>query len=392
MINKLKKVTIKDVLGIFKFIIVLIPSTFTKIYLKITKKELWLICETDSTARDNGYAFYKYMIKNHPEVKCLYAISSNCSDYQKVARLGNIIEYSSLKHYFYYMSATRNISSHKQGNPNQTLFTILHLYLNLYNNRVFLQHGVLYQNFEMFHQKNCKFKMFITGAEPEYKFVKEKFHYQNNEIRYTGLARFDDLHNCKVDNNIIFYMPTWRRYLNAENLENSLYLQKLISLFKNEKLHKILEENDKYLYFSPHNGLKKYNDLFSSNNDRIKVLDTNSIDIQYYIRTSSMLITDFSSLQTDFAYMDKPVMYYQYDYKDYMEKHVGDSCYDTYFDFERDGFGEVVKNEDDFVSNLERIIKNKMKNDKIYKDRIDNFFVLHDNKNCERIYEEIMRG
>ena len=40
----------------------------------------------------------------------------------------------------------------KNGTPNHMLFSVLRLKLNLYNNFVFLQHGVLYQNHEMFHK------------------------------------------------------------------------------------------------------------------------------------------------------------------------------------------------------------------------------------------------
>lgn len=393
IIRVLKKIKLIDVLGVFLFIILIIPAYIYKIILKIRKKRLWLICEEENFARDNGYIFFKYIKEEHPEIRCYYAINKKSSDYEKVAEFGkSIVNWKSIKHYFLFMSATENISSHKSGDPNHILFETLLLYFNLYNNRTFLQHGVLYQNFEMFHKPKCKFKIFITGAKPEYNFVNEKFMYDKNEVRYTGLARFDELYKGIVDNNMIFYMPTWRRYLNSENIDESLYLKRIISVLSNEKLHKVLEENDKYLYFCPHSSLRKYNDLFTSNSDRIKILDASKIDIQYYIRTAGMLITDFSSIHTDFAYMNKPILYYQYDYKDYMEKHIGKYCYDTYFDFKRDGFGEVVDNEDEFVIKLKNITNNNMVNNKKYKERIEKFFVLRDNKNCERIYEEIMRG
>ena len=174
MINKLKKVKIKDILGIFIFIIVLIPSLVYKTYLKITKKEVWLICELKDMCRDNGYHFFKYMSEEHPEIKTFYAINKKCPDYNKIIKYDSkIIQWESLKHYFYYMSATKNISTHKEGNPNQALFTVLHLYLNLYNNRVFLQHGITKDNVPMFYYKNTKFKKFICGAKREFEYIKD---------------------------------------------------------------------------------------------------------------------------------------------------------------------------------------------------------------------------
>lgn len=245
MREKLKKVSFRDIIGIIPFILLIIPAFIYKISLKVRKKELWLIGETEKTARDNGYFFFKYMREKHPEIPCYYAIGFKYNDYEKVKSLGNIIKWASFKHYFYYMAATKNISSHKEANPNQSIFTVMHLYLNLYNNRIFLQHGVLYQNFSMFHQPNTKFKIFITGAKPEYDFIKEKYEYKNNEVRYTGLARFDNLYNTKPNPQIILYMPTWRRWIENEKiLKNSNYYKRINAFINNPKLEKILEQNN----------------------------------------------------------------------------------------------------------------------------------------------------
>ena len=389
MKEKLKKITLRDVVGTFKFAIVLIPSIIYKVILKLTKKELWLICETENTARDNGFVFYGYMKKKHPEIKTYYAISKKCNDYKKVKKLGDIVEWSSFKHYFIYMSSTKNISSHKEGNPNQTIFTILHLYLNLYNNRVFLQHGVLYQNHQMFHQKNTKFKIFICGAKDEYKFVKEKYGY-NDEVKYTGLARFDNLHNCTPDSKMILYMPTWRRWIEKESeLFESNYYKKIVSFLNSSELNKILEKNDKYLYFCPHFGLKEKGKIFKSHNSRVKIINIEKADIQELLKMSSMLITDYSSVHTDFAYMNKRIVYYQYDEKEFKEKHVGKAAYDTYFDYKKQGFGTVVEDESELLTEIKKGIEKKFRNEKIIQKRIKNFFELYDTNNCKRIFEVI---
>lgn len=392
MIQKLKKVNIQDVIGIFIFVIVLFPSILFKLYLKILKKELWLVCETKNTARDNGYIFYKYVKENHPEIKCYYAINRNTYDYEKVKKYGNIIKWGGFKHYFYYMSATKNISSHKEGNPNHSLFTVLHLYMNLYNNRVFLQHGVLYQNFLMFHKKNTKFKIFITGTKPEYDYVSEKYGY-SDEVKYTGLARFDNLHDYKTDDKCILLIPTWRRWLDTrEKFENSEYFKRLNSLISNQKLIELLEKNDKYIYFYPHLCTQKFIDCYKINNDRIKIVYAQNVDIQDLLRKGSLLITDFSSIFTDFAYMYKPIIYYQYDAEQFYKKHINIDFNTSYFDFKRDGYGEIVDDEDNLIENIKRYIDNDFKMESDYKKRVTNSFVLHDKNNCKRIYEQILNS
>lgn len=391
MLNKIKKVSLRDILGIFKFIIVLIPAFIYKMYLKIVKKELWLICENENIARDNGYVFFEYMKEKHPEIRCFYAIDYKSPDYNKVKDLGSIVNWSSLKHYFLYMSATKNISSHKQGNPNQTLFTILHLYLHLYNNRIFLQHGVLYQNLEMFHKKNCYFKMFICGAKPEYDFILQKYGYDKDEVKYTGLARFDNLHNKTFDKHTILYMPTWRRYLTQKkDLLNSEYFNRIFSFINSDGLEKLLEKYNMNLVFCLHDGLRECRNLFTTKNKNVNILDITKTDIQKLLIDGAILITDFSSIHTDFAYMGKPIIYYQYDMNDFNQKHIGPSYKDTYFDFKSDGFGKVVDSEKDVIAELEKIINNNNCVEKKYVKRVNSFFELRDDKNCERIYERIV--
>lgn len=388
--EKLKKVKINDILGILIFFILIIPAFIKKLYLKCRNKEIWLICEMKNMARDNGFFFFKYMQDRKKDIQCYYVIDKKSNDYKKLKKYNkNVIKWGGFKHYFYFMSATKNISSEKTGNPNHPLFSFLLLYMGLYNNRVFLQHGVLYQNFEMFHKKNSKFKLFICGAKAEYDFVVKKFGYNNDEVKYTGLARFDNLHNIESDNKIILYMPTWRRYLsNKKDLIKSEYFKKIEELLNDRRLNEILETNDKYLYFCPHKGLYKSKDCFKSDSNRVKIIDLENADIQELLIKGALLITDFSSIHTDFAYMHKPILYYQYNKIDYI-KHIGQCALDSYFDFERDGFGKVVKDKDSLIKNIEDIIAKNFLEEEIYLKRIKNFFILHDNKNCERIYNEI---
>ena len=386
----LKKISLKDILGIFIFAILVIPAFIRK---HILKKEIWLISE-HLTARDNGYFFFKYMRENHPEIGCYYAVDYNHNDYDKVKELGNTVKWGSIKHYYYYMSSKWNISSHKNGSPNHILFTGLRLYLNLYNNFVFLQHGVLYQNFEMFHAKNSHFSIFICGAKPEYEFVKKKFGYKCGEVRYTGLARFDTLHKYITKKRIVLYVPTWRKYL-VENdiLQESDYFKKIESFINSKELDMVLDKYNFELHFCPHNGLKNGMKLFKTKNKNVKIIDITKADVQKMLIESEVLITDFSSIHTDFAYMKKPILYYQYDEEDYFKKHVGQGYKDTYYDFNNDGFGPVIRDEKQLIKEIQYIIsKNEIEIKKEYEIRINNFFELNDSNNCERIYEEIMRG
>ena len=392
LINKLKLVKFKDIIGVFIFLFLIIPAFIYKMILKIRKKDLWLICEQENTARDNGYSFYKYICINHPEIKTIYAINKKTDAYKKVKGYGKVINWGSISHYFYYMSATRNISSHKNGNPNHTLFTILHLYLNLYNNRVFLQHGITKDDLEMFYYKNTKFKKFICGAKREYEYILEKFGYPKENVVYTGFSRFDSLYDIKPIKQILI-IPTWRNWLGSDtnifgekiDFTTTDYYKYWNSLLNNKKFKEIIEKENIEVIFYPHMQMQKYINLFTTSSDNIKIVDINTKDIQELLKESALLITDYSSVYFDFAYMNKPVLYYQFDYNEYRTKqhHIG------YFDYNTDGFGKVSDNEIELVESIRKIIKNNFKLDKEYQERINKFFELRDKNNSERIFKNI---
>jgi CDP-glycerol glycerophosphotransferase (TagB/SpsB family) len=100
----------------------------------------------------------------------------------------------------------------------------------------------------------------------------------------------------------------------------------------------------------------------------------------------SLLVTDYSSVAFDFAYLRKPVVHSQFDYKEAFSNHIYE---EGYFDYKEDGFGPVCEDIDSTVNNIIKILENNCKLEKIYRDRIDRFFEYNDKNNCKRVYESI---
>ena len=98
------------------------------------------------------------------------------------------------------------------------------------------------------------------------------------------------------------------------------------------------------------------------------------------------MITDYSSVFFDFGYLRKPVIYFQYDKEEFFS---GQLYNEGYFDYENMGFGPVCYNLNDLIENIINVIEKDCKNDDKYLNRIDNFFKFHDDKNCERVLNEI---
>lgn len=389
MLTKLKKVKPKDLLGFITLIIAFPCSIIVKI--KNRNNPIWLVCELKNTCRDNGYHFFKYMRKNHPEANCYYAIDKKCNDYEKIKDLGNVIQFGSLKHWIYYLSSEYNISSHKEGNPNHTVFTLIHLHLNLLNNRVFLQHGITKDNVPMFYYKNTRFKYFICGAKREYDYINKIFGYPEGNVVYTGFARFDNLNDKKVNNRKILLIPTWRRWFELENDEqtfkNSEYFERWNSFINDTNLKKFLEEENFELIFYPHYQMKKFIKYFNVESKNIKIVIKDDIDIQQLLKDCNLMITDYSSVYMDFAYMRKPVIYYHFDYNKYRQSHL----LEGYFDYEKDGFGKIVKTNEKLVDQVINYCKNEFNVENKYMKRMNDFFELSDSKNCQRIYDILIK-
>ena len=388
LINNIKYIKIKDILSFLIFIVMIVPGLAFKIINKISKRKLLLVTENGKTARDNGYHFYKYVRTQHPEDYCYYVIDKKNNDYNKVKEYGNIIQYRSLKHWLYYLAANYNISNQKDGNPDAPLFYIIHVILGLYNNRVFLQHGITKDDAEWLYYKNCKFKYFICGARREYEFIKEKFGYPKGNVIYTGFPRFDNLYNNKVNNNQILIMPTWRNWLGRDTnilgkktiFEETDFYKNWSEFLNKEEFIDYIESNNIRILFYPHMNMQKFLDKFSTKSKNIEIVGMNK-DIQTILKESSLMITDYSSVYMDFAYMEKPIIYFQVDYEEYRKKQYQDG----YFDYKKDGFGPIVKNANELVKILKKIIENGQ--EKKYINRMNNFFELKDQNNCERIYK-----
>lgn len=385
--RKIKKIQSKDLLAIFKLITAFIISKLYKVLKK--NKDIWLISERENDAQDNGFFLFKYIRETYPNKQVFYAINYNSNSFVKVKSLGKHINFGSFKHYIYYFLASKNISSQiGSGEPAGQLALNLEILGIIKNKKVFLQHGVIKDILEFALYKNTKIDLFVCGAKPEFDFVKANFGYPENNVKYLGLCRFDNLHDFQVKKNQILLMPTWRQWIDNDGIEfiETDYFHTYNSLLNNKKLISYLKENNLELVFFPHNNVKKYINNFNIQSNDIKIFNE-TFDLQEILKTSAFLITDFSSVFFDFAYMKKPTIFYQFDTKKYRENHYAEG----YFNYERDAFGPVYRTEEEIVNSIIYYHEKEFQMNKNDLIKVEAFFELHDQKNTERTYEEISK-
>lgn len=390
--EKFKGVKPIDVLHIFLFVAALPIALVYKLF----RRDLWLICDNGAEASDNGYWLYEYIRREHPEQDCLYAVNKNSRDRDKVAALGKPVNYGSFLHWILYLTAKVNISSQKGGKPNYAVCYLLEVYGILRNKRVFLQHGVILTDIEFLYYENTKMDMFVTSTYREWEYVNSHYGYPEGVVQLLGLTRFDRLHDFETVPKQILIMPTWREWLgegslvkniekDKENFVSSDYYKRWSAVIKSDRLREICEKYGCTVMFCPHRDTQRFLSCFETDNPYLTVCDYDHFNVQELLKSSAFMITDFSSVQIDFAYMKKPLAYFHFDYKEYTEHHY----HMGYYSYEKDGFGPAFSDENELLSYVEQAAANNFVNDEKYLNRHSEFFTLYDTDNCKRNYEAI---
>ncbi|WP_231284813.1 CDP-glycerol glycerophosphotransferase family protein [Leptotrichia hofstadii] len=211
----------------------------------------------------------------------------------------------------------------------------------------------------------------------------------------TGYPRYDKLYNLKITEKQIFFMPTWRNWLKSENSENqkfeeTKYFQNIANLITDKKLNNYLEKNDIKLNIYIHQLMQDYLKNFGNIKlgKNIKILPK-EVNITEELQKSKLLITDYSSVAYDFYYLNKPIIFFQFDKREYEEK-VG-----SYVDLDKDLFGKQAKTVEKCVEEIIEISENNFHYDKEMKQKSDKlrekFLKYVDKGNCERVYDEILK-
>ena len=185
-------------------------------------------------------------------------------------------------------------------------------------------------------------------------FYSEAFQIPQEKIKPLGLPRADyyfenhDISGLKsefcrkygIDDNkkIILYAPTFRDEEKYNNVFDYLDLEKFNELVGDEYI----------LALRLHPKIKNfYKDDISSKGEYIDCSDYPSE--QELLLISDMLITDYSSIMIEFALLNKPIIFFTYDYDSYLTKERG-----FYFDFKSTVPGPVVYDSNQLINVIEK--------------------------------------
>ncbi|MGN6736200.1 CDP-glycerol:glycerophosphate glycerophosphotransferase [Neisseria sp. P0022.S007] len=376
-----------------------IETVFTSFKQKSTvKSNAWILMDRDNQADDNAEHLYRYISENHPEQDIYFALKKTSSDWKRLEQDGfNLLEFGSSAFESKLKDCEKIISSHVDG-------YITHYFKDnslLDKDYVFLQHGITKDDLSGWLNTK-KIACFVTATNPEYHSIVDNttaYKFGKKEVKLTGFPRYDRLLiNNNTESKQILIMPTWRSSIvgtyisGTERTRNPDFMKTNYARhwhgFMNHTILKELNDQGYQIVFAPHPSIQEYMDEFTVP-DFIKIYSYSEGNIQSVFQNTSILITDYSSVAFDVAYLNKAILYYQFDYDEVFSS--GNHTYQKgYFDYNRDGFGAVAYNETELLAALKDLVDNQAKVPDLYQTRIDKTFQFRDSNNCERVYQAIL--
>ena len=361
--------------------------------------KIWLVSDRIDNAGDNGEVLFKYICEHKPEgVRPMFVIGSIAREEvkERLRGIGEVLIAEDEDYPLYFLSCEKIISSSAGEFTINPFAGDRVYYADLFKFKYyFMNHGVNCGDCSMWLNRFNKGIdiMFSTGVSERQNVIDRDYNYSPEQLVITGLARFDALYEDTKKQLLI--LPSWRRaYKNCyddktssiyyDGFKETEYYKFYNGLINDERLLKVMREKGYNGLFCLHPIFMKQSVDFVKND----VFDINSgfVDYNKVFAESSLMVTDYSTIAFDFAYLSKPIVYTQFDKEEFYANQIYDEC----FDYEKEGFGPICTDLDSAVNELIRIIENDCKND--YIDRVNSFFVNHDKNNAKRILEAVLKN
>ncbi|WP_296870646.1 CDP-glycerol glycerophosphotransferase family protein, partial [uncultured Methanobrevibacter sp.] len=245
----------------------------------------------------------------------------------------------------------------------------------------FLQHGVgKYDMRSWLRKYDINFSLILTVSDYDWEAFVRTYNYDEKIIQELGFPRYDNLTNENLKKEIVI-IPTWRKdIISEEALLSSEYFKRWNNLLNDKKVIDFANEKGYDIVFKPHPNSMRFLDSFDTENVTV---DTER-KFHDVLCESSLMITDYSSVNFDFAYLKKPVIYYQYGNDYHFE---GDALIDD----EVSTFGDIIDDENILSEKIIEYIDNDCKMEDKYISRVLKFFKFNDKNNSKRVYDWILK-
>ncbi|GAA4814505.1 CDP-glycerol glycerophosphotransferase family protein [Nocardioides caeni] len=368
--------------------------------------DAWVFVDRVHDAADSAEILFRHVREHHPEINAWFVLEKGGKEWDRFRAEGHgdrLVAYKSLEWRMLMAHARHLLSSHADAaivNPRPvTEFAPPNWRFH------FLQHGVIKDDLSSWLDPK-KLDTFVVSTPQELASIAgdhTSYVFTTHEVALTGLPRFDRLKQVgerfPVDKrDLLLVAPTWRNGLLPPIIEGSqrreldlsvlqsTFVQEWLGYLRDERLAEACARHGLTLGFLPHPNLQPlvpHLDLPA----HVTPLAYEGQDPQELFARARAFVTDFSSVAFNAAYLERPVVYFQFDADVVLGGgHVGRG---GYFQYERDGFGPVAASLDDAVAATVRTLDHGAAPMADYQARIEATFPFRDGGNCERVVERV---
>lgn len=369
---------------------------FTRPFYK--NRRIFLTFDKLYKAGDNGEYFWKYANTVDDNIETYYVVSKSSLDYKRLKAYDkkHTVVHNSLKCRLLALNMKAIVATHTMVMQYCGFPKYLHPYfLDLWNVKVIcIQHGLTVQQLAQYQRRTYdNTTLYCLASKYEKKnLMHPVYGYEEDMLKINGLARYDGLKNN--DKKDILITPTWRRNVVSKGIaymkkpynelfKTTEYFRLYNELIHDEKLIDTAKKNGYTITYLLHPAMSPQLEDFDQNGYVKVIAASGDMNYEEVLTQSSLMVTDYSGVQFDFAYMRKPIVYY---HPDTLPPHYEAGG----IDYPTQGFGPICTNHKELVDTLCRLIENSCITDEEYKQRADDFFAFDDFNNCQRIYDEIL--
>lgn len=362
-------------------------------------QRIWITFDKLYKAGDNGEYMYDYVSGQKDGIDIRYIIKEDSPDYERMLNKGDkLLVWGSDECLLTVLYAEAILTTHANIVSYSGFDKPLIPYIcDLFNAKnICIQHGLTTQNIAQFQNRLFdNLGLYVCASPNEIENLSRPIYgfTDKNALKLTGVARYDGLKSN--DQKQILITPTWRRNIANSNVahvrkghneyfKSSEYYRIYNTLINDPVLIECAKKSGYRIIYLLHPAASAQIDDFDRN-DYVEIIPAAS-DMNYekILTESSLMVTDYSGVQFDFAYMRKPLLYY---HPKSLPPHYDES---KAYVYETMAFGPIIDNHEELVKALCSYMKAKCVMEPEYVERADRFFAYKDYNNCERIYRAIL--
>ncbi len=350
-------------------------------------RDAWVFIDRPGVARDNAEHLYRFVRVHHPEINAWFVVDRGSGDWQRLAEEGfRLVPYGTPEHVLLMLNCAELISSRLDDG------VVTPLDKRRFGKGrwrlTFVPHRVTTEDLSRWVNR-APVRRLATATEAEYWSIAgdgTPYLFTDKEVALTGIARHDRLLRLAHDprilaaDRLLLIMPTSRREMAAQSASRWL------DLLGADRLRTLAERAGLRVVFAPHAGMPEY--ATAAFPSHVEVHHDADLDLQELFARGAVIVTDYSSYAFELAYLNRPVIYFQFDQQQYFTGRDGYRRGD--WSYEHDGFGPVVGHVTAVLDEVERLVDRGMAPQEPYATRMAQAFAFRDGRCCERVFESIL--